>query len=197
MPDPADQAADIFTVQPELSVSAPEPRHGHLRVADDAQGDRLRKGHRAAHRQHGIPHPHRRRIPKCRRLKLARLVRLQPDDGNVRERIRAHEFGFDFFPVPQRAKHPFGVPRHVMVGDDIPVLCDDRPAANFLHLHLASLAVFRRDHADANESRSDLRDGRIDPGAQVRRIIPLLRYDGSLPANQDQPERQQQAPGQP
>ena len=168
MADPADERADVLAVEPETGERTEEPRHDHLGIADDAEGDGLRQRHGTAHREHVIAHAHLRRIAEADRRELARPVRLELDDGNVRERVCAHQFGLDLLAVPQRAEHPRRVPGHVMVRDQIAVLRDDRAAADLLHLHFASLGEFRRHHANADQRGPDPGDGCVHLRPQTR-----------------------------
>ena len=175
MREPADQPADVFAIEAELAAGAPEPRNDHLGVAHDAERDRLRKRHRAAHRQHVIADAHFHRIAEAGRRELARLFRFQFDDRNVRQRIGADQFGLDLFAVRQRAEHPLAVAGDVMIGDDVTVLRDDRAAADLLQLDLAPFAVFDGDHPDAHQRGPHLFDGDVHLGAQLGRHVAARR----------------------
>src|SRR5580765_2676152 len=64
MADQSDEPANVFAVELESSP-APKTRNDQLGVADDAECDRLRQCHRAAHRQHVITDANFRRIAEA------------------------------------------------------------------------------------------------------------------------------------
>src|SRR5262249_28942645 len=61
VPYPLHERTHFLTIQPERSH---EPREHHFAIADDAQGDRLRKRQRATHRENPVADLHGIRIAK-------------------------------------------------------------------------------------------------------------------------------------
>ena len=162
VPDPADQRADILAVQLEAPGRPPEPGHGHLGVADDAERDRLGESHGAPHSQHVFAHLYLRGIPELGGLKHDRVLRFEFEDRDVRQGVGADQFGLDFLPVPQGAEDARGVAGDMVVGDEVSVPGNDRPAADRLHFDFAPLAVIGGDDADSHEGRFDFGNGRIN-----------------------------------
>ena len=158
VPDPTDQRADVFAVQPEAPGRSKEAGHGHLGIADDAQRHRLGESHRAAHSQHVFADPDFRGISELGNLEFDGVIRFEPEDRNVRERVGTHEFGLDFLPVPEGAEDAGGVAGHVVVGDEVSVFGNNRPAADRLHFDFAPFAVFSGDDVNPHQGRFDLRD---------------------------------------
>ena len=193
--NPPHQRADVFTVQLEAGKRSKEPRHNHLGVADDAQRDRLRQSHRTAHCQHVVAHPHFGGITEPGGSEVAGFFGLQFENGDVGERVRAHEFRFDFLVARQGVEHPYAVPGHMVVGDQITVLGDDRPAADGLHFHLAPFVVLGRHDLNAHEGRLHPGDGQIDLRPQTRHDL-LPFGEAALSVRQEkQTEDKKQPPG--
>ena len=162
VPDPTNQRADVFAVQPEAPGQPQEPGHGHLGIADDAQRNRLGQRHGAAHSQHVFAHLDLRGIPELGGLELDRVIGFELEDRNVRERVGADQFGLDLLPVPQGAEDAGGMAGDMVVGDEVSVLGNDRPAADGLHFDFAPLAVFGGDDANPHQGRFDLGNRRIN-----------------------------------
>ena len=87
VPDPPHDRADVLAV--ERIRRTERLRHDHLRVADDALGDRLRQRERAAHREHRLARAQLRRVAELRRRKRraacrgCSLTTAMSDSGSV------------------------------------------------------------------------------------------------------------------
>ncbi len=167
VPDPAHDRAHILAV--ERIGRAERLRHDHLRVADDAFGDRLRQRERAAHREHRLARPQLRRVAELRGRKRARLVRMKLDDGDVRERIGADKIRRHFLLGRQRADDLARSACDVVIGDDVPVRGDDRAAARQLAFHFAAGLLIEVHDRQPHEAREHGRDRAIDGRAVTGR----------------------------
>ena len=156
--------------------------------------DRLRDGHRAAHRQHHVAHLQPVGIaPRGHRQGNVRVLaglELQFQHGDVGQRIGAHPSCLDLVAVGQRAGDPHGVAGHVMVGDHVSIAGDDGPAAGLPHpLHPSARRLLGHD-VDSHQGRINFLDRRFDR-ASARRAG-LLGRRGRRPHAHAQRHRHQQ-----
>jgi hypothetical protein len=85
----------------------------------------------------------------------------------IRQSVSANEDRLDFFTVPKSANHSRAVTSHMVVCNEVPFFGDDHTAADRLSFDLASFAVLRRDHLDADERRTNVIDGSFDGSAHL------------------------------
>ena len=169
VPEPAHQQPDVLSVELHPAEGSEKSRHHHLVVADDAQGDRLREGHRAAHRQHVVADPHLAGVAEDRHRKHRRGAGFELDDRDVGERIGAHQLGFEVLAVGQGAEEPGAMSGHMMIGDQMAFLADNRAAADALLFLFASFAVVSGHHLNPDERGLDSAHGSVHRRAQTVR----------------------------
>jgi hypothetical protein len=124
---------------------------------------------RTAQRQDSIADFQPGHVAERRDGKSARGLRSQLQDGDIRQRIGADEFGGDFLATRQGAANRAGLAGDVMVRDDMPVGGDDGPAAGGFALQFTALLVVDRDDVNPNEARRHLRERGFDGGGVLGR----------------------------
>jgi len=132
-------------------------RHDQLRVGDNAAGDGLGQRPGATHGQDHIAHLHGVGIAPLghgQRLGgILAFIEFKLEHTDIRHRVGAHARGLDFLAIDQVHDDARGIARDMVIGDDIAVLGNNRPAAGPLHaLHAPAAGLLHHD-IDADQRR--------------------------------------------
>jgi len=108
-----------------LEFAASKSAREHtLGVGNDAEGHRTRERKRRTHGHHVVADLQIVGVPKARHRQglasIGQLGEMKLDDGQIGERILAHEVRGDLLLVGERAAEAFALVRDVLVGEYVP-----------------------------------------------------------------------------
>src|SRR5512139_285748 len=132
MANPPDERSDVFAIEFHSAARTEHAWHDHFGVAQNAQGHRLGKRHRAAHGKNRVPDAYLAGISPFGEFEGSRLGRLKLQHSHVCESVSSDENSLDLFTVPEGADHACAMAGDMMVCHQVALLRNDHAAANSL-----------------------------------------------------------------